>query len=273
MAAPWNNTNSTPNTGTIPRVLLSNMRNDANLTTGINLNLTTAWDGANPFGMTTGNNSGVVPDNAMVTFYYLELGTTAQLALTNLNNTMRYNFVFFGSTSFGTNNGNTNYTINGQTVGLNPQSNTTNTVQINDVTPVNGQVVITIVGAPTVIYGYLNALTVHEYNPATGVAGSTRSEELASEQNPSELFGSSLKAYPNPFADQVNVSFTLAEVDEVQLSLTDALGRVVQSQVQEGNIGTNLWQVENGRQLADGVYFLRISTKLHGQQVIKVLKQ
>lgn len=273
MAAPWNNTNSTPNTGTIPRVLLSNMRNDANLTTGINLNLTTAWDGANPFGMTTGNNSGVVPDNAMVTFYYLELGTTAQLALTNLNNTMRYNFVFFGSTSFGTNNGNTNYTINGRTVGLNPQSNTTNTVQINDVTPVNGQVVITIVGAPTVIYGYLNALTVHEYNPATGVAGSTRSEELASEQNPSELFGSSLKAYPNPFADQVNVSFTLAEVDEVQLSLTDALGRVVQSQVQEGNIGTNLWQVENGRQLADGVYFLRISTKLHGQQVIKVLKQ
>jgi large repetitive protein len=274
LAAPWNNVNSTPNTGTIPRVALSNMRNDQNVTSGINLVLNTVWDGANPFGATTGNNSGAVPDGAMITFYYLELGTTAQIAITGLNNTRRYNFVFFNSTTFGSGNGNTNYTINGKTVALNPQNNTSNTIQMNDVAPVSGQVVITIVAAPTVVYGYLNALIVHEYDPATGIIPlGNRSEELAGEQSPEQLFDATLKAYPNPFANEMNVVFNLAEAEEVQISLTDALGRVVHSQEDLGKAGFNAWQIDNAKSLSNGVYFLKISTKQFGQRVIKLIKE
>lgn len=274
LAAPWNNVNSTPNTGTIPRVALSNMRNDQNNASGMNLVLNTIWDGANPFGATTGNNSGVVPDGAMITFYYLELGTTAQIAVTGLNNTRRYNFVFFNSTTFGSGNGNTNYTINGKTVALNPQNNTSNTIQINDVAPVGGQVVITIVGGPASVYGYLNALILHEYNPATGIIPlGNRSEELAVEQSPEEMFDATLKAYPNPFANEMNLVFSLAEAEEVQVSLTDALGRTVYSQDDLGKAGFNAWKIDGTQSLGKGVYFLKISTKQFGQRIMKLIKE
>jgi fibronectin type 3 domain-containing protein/predicted esterase len=282
MGAPWNNTNSSPNSGSVPRTLVSNLRDDTNTNTGMSLHLNTYWDGSNPFGTNTTNNSGVLPDNVMRTFYFLELGSKAQLRIAGLNNNLRYNFVFFAATTFRDNNGNTNYTINGRTVALNPQNNTSNTISINDVAPENGQVIIDIVGAPTVVYGYINALLIHEYDAgATGSLPVSRVEDdMASNDQaivlPASLDASQIIAYPNPFSSEVNVSMALSKADKVTYTVLDGLGRTVwskQVEHQAGSFTENLDMSVSGASLSTGMYFLRLDSEHHGRTTIKLLRQ
>ncbi|HRQ49394.1 MAG TPA: fibronectin type III domain-containing protein, partial [Agriterribacter sp.] len=62
---PWNNTDLMYNGYT-----LTNLVNDNSLPTGINFTVIENFSGFNNWGMITGNNSGVVPDNVMKEFYY-----------------------------------------------------------------------------------------------------------------------------------------------------------------------------------------------------------
>ncbi|UII19715.1 fibronectin type III domain-containing protein [Fulvivirga ligni] len=131
------------------------------------IHLTTAWGpqytGVGAFGATTGNNSGVYPDNVMKTYYFASDNGSKVFDITGLNPELTYNFTFFGSRD-GDGNRNTEYIINGETVVLNASHNVSSTVTISEVSPTEvGTVTVTVRKQSGAVYGYLNALRVDAY--------------------------------------------------------------------------------------------------------------
>ena len=71
---------------------------------------------------------------------------------------------------------------------------------------------------------------------------------------------SDLNLFPNPTADQLKVSFSMAQSGEIQLFVTDAFGRTVRADAPQA-FGAGLQQVEiNAGDLPDGVYFLHLQS-------------
>lgn len=73
------------------------------------------------------------------------------------------------------------------------------------------------------------------------------------------------KAYPNPFIDQVAISYSLAEKSEVQLSIFDLQGRqlkILLNQKQEAGNHSIYWDGKDktGSKVVEGVYVYRIQT-------------
>jgi fibronectin type 3 domain-containing protein/predicted esterase len=152
-AAPWNNTNSVPNAG----VGIANLKDDQGALTGYGITLLDAWAGANNTGTTTGNNSGVYPDNVMQSFYYDDGGAAKRMNITGLSPRSKYNVIFFAGRGNVSDNRITRYAIGSQSVQLNAASNTTQTVQINNVTPdATGKILLSMTkdaGAPFALIG------------------------------------------------------------------------------------------------------------------------
>src|SRR5690606_15934310 len=73
---------------------IEDMQNRQDQPTGYSLEVTAAFNGSNMSGLSTGNDSGPVPDAVMATFWYRGNGT-ASLKFT-LDNTKRYRFRFYG---------------------------------------------------------------------------------------------------------------------------------------------------------------------------------
>ncbi len=167
-AAPWNNVNG---------LSTSSLKNAAGATTPIGLQFqTTAWstwfDGAQ-----TGNNSGVFPDAVMKDYYYFGIfgnPETVDVKVTGLNPARSYNFSFLAASQWTgvTDNGTTVYTIGGTSASVYAQNNTTNTANINGVTPAaDGSVTFTMSKASGTPVGYLNAFTFETiYQPGTAPA-------------------------------------------------------------------------------------------------------
>jgi chitodextrinase/predicted esterase len=282
-AAPWYNTNSSPSGGTLGRALLSNILNTAGTGSGINIHLDNYFDGSNPFGPNTGNNSGVVPDNVMRTFYFTEVGTEGRLRLSGLNNSLQYNLTFYAGTTFQDFNGNTIYTINGNRhAALNPQNNTTNVVRINNVSPVNGQIPIAVKGAPTIQYGYINGLTIHVFNPAAPDASNpvtrTEAEENAPEGR-SSIGEMTVKpeehgvVFPNPFAQELKVKLNIEQEQEVAFTLFDGAGRVIMQDNRYLYEGLQVAQIDVSMfDLAKGMYYLKVETADGRSRTVKLVK-
>ncbi len=138
-------------------------------TVGINA-LTSNYNGAE-FGVQTGNNSGVYPDNVMKD--YLEWGIwntgvadTLRLRVFGLDTARRYNFVFFASSTnnfyAATPNAVTTYRIGNEVATVPFYLNATATDTIYQIKPnASGEVIITMVGnAATQAGGMLNALVI-----------------------------------------------------------------------------------------------------------------
>ena len=158
--SPWNSFTSVPFQGK----QLTNMIDDSETPTGINILQVTSWEGANDQGATTGLETGVFPDNVMKTVYYQSGDAPMVSRISGLNpvNT-RYNLVFFASRLAGDIR-NTVYTANGVSVTLNASNNTQNTVQINGLIPdANGVIEFTCAKAPGSPYAYLGAMVIQSY--------------------------------------------------------------------------------------------------------------
>jgi predicted esterase/chitodextrinase len=284
-AAPWRNTNSTPSGGTLGRALLSNISNTEGVASGINIHLDNYFDGSNPFGPNTGNNSGVVPDNVMRTFYFTEVGTEGRLRLSGLNDALRYNLTFYAGTTFQDFNGNTIYTVHGNRhAALNPQNNTTNVIRIDDVEPVNGQIPIAVKGAPTIQYGYINGLIIHVFNPAADDASSpvtrTEAEENAPEGR-SSLGDMTVKpeehgvVFPNPFAQELKVKLNIEQEQEIVFTLIDGVGRVIMQDHRYVYEGLQVAQIDVSMfDLAKGMYYLKVETIADGRShTVKLVRE
>lgn len=61
--------------------------------------------------------------------------------------------------------------------------------------------------------------------------------------------------YPNPFIEQINISFELADESNYQMRILDANGRIVLQKTSKGNIGTNIETLEL-QNLSQGNYLI-----------------
>jgi large repetitive protein len=164
--APWNNTAKTPALNDS----YANLKNQNGVATPVSVNLLTAF-GLYNMGATTGNNSGVVPDNVLKEYYYFgiySVPNTATIRVSGLDYSNKYTFKFIGSSIFTsatvTDNGETNYSIGNTTVSLNVQGNTTQMAQIQNVTAdANGDVLITLTKGNGASAGYINGLVIESY--------------------------------------------------------------------------------------------------------------
>ncbi|HTI89860.1 MAG TPA: fibronectin type III domain-containing protein [Puia sp.] len=159
-SAPWNNTNSAPSAG----VKIANLADANGNSTGIGLSLSETWSAANNIGVVTGNNSGIYPDNVMQTFYYDGATTAKHVVLSGLSSARRYNLVFFASRANYTSSLITTYTVGSQTVQLDANNNSTNTVQVNGIAPdASGNITISVLKAGSSPNAYLGAMVIQSY--------------------------------------------------------------------------------------------------------------
>lgn len=166
--APWNPTNAAPVLG----YTWNNFLNDQGIPTSTGMVCTSPFSEVNPLGNTTGNNSGVYPDNLLQYSYYVFPGITGGLQLTGLNIGAKYNLAIIASNA-GFGDINTAYTIAGKTYYLNCAMNIGNGVLNIPVTAdQNGQVNLTVTpgGSSQSTSGCLNAFILSDYAPAANPA-------------------------------------------------------------------------------------------------------
>jgi fibronectin type 3 domain-containing protein/predicted esterase len=291
--APWNNTNKAPIEGDV----YANLKNDINNPTGINMTVVgAAFYGVNPFGMNTGNNSGIYPDNVISSTWWLDAGLTAKLRIDGLSQAQAYNFIFFASRDGGgfSADRTTNYSIGSQSVLLNAVNNVNQTVQINNVTAdANGSVIVEIKAGGASPYAYIGAMVIQAYSIGTEPTGlnaasvahtgrvlsaSSPSNELSS-LNP-VIGNNTVRAFPNPFADDVIINVSLEKpVAKLSMVLLDLSGKPILSRelsnVPSGNSQhkLNTTGVNLGK-LPPGIYLVRIIGLPGGKvETIKLIKR
>ncbi len=280
--APWNDLNALITQGFSDK----NLMNMNFQPTGINFNLVTPFTSFNDqLGVTTGNNSGVVPDTVMKTFYYNSQGDTARVRIDGLPRTGVFNFGFYAGTSFSNAPTIGMYQIGSQIVSLNAYNNTTNMVFINGIKPdSNGSVLITFYTGATTPYAMWTSLTIQgmpspdviaaDSAGTAGVIASSVTRNIISvtganlldasavnalDSSASQRLNTRLAAYPNPFVDNVTVKFDFQQnVAKFTLAITDASGKIVQKQ-EFSNVPAGNWQkILNLSNLTQGVYFIQL---------------
>jgi pimeloyl-ACP methyl ester carboxylesterase len=158
--APWNNFNALPNTN----AGISNLQDETGTASGISITILDTFTGANNVGATTGDNSGVFPDGVMHTFFYDQSGTDRRVRISGLSAARKYNLVFFGSRAGVSDNRNTIYGADGQTVTLNAAGNTGNTVQLNGLSADStGSIIFTVRQASGSFAAYINAMLIQSF--------------------------------------------------------------------------------------------------------------
>jgi large repetitive protein len=291
-ASPWNNTNEGP----IPDDVYENLFNANSNPTGINMTVVgTAFNGVNPFGVNTGNNSGVYPDKVISTTWWLDANTTAMLRFDGLSIAATYNFTFFASRTCDGCDRTTVYTINGRSVSLNAANNSTGTVTLTDVAPdENGSVLIEIRAGGLSAFAYIGAVVIDSYTKGVvgengggsggmivaGGGSSLRAGQLQASRTPAaagaQVSKNRVSVYPNPFAEKVSLRLELASsAERLNVFVRDIAGRTVFTR-ELRNLPAGVIQNDLGldaRKLKAGVYFVTI-TGLPGNEVqtIQVVK-
>jgi len=146
---------------------MSNLKDSDNQVSNLSLSNTALFSG-NLQMASTGNNSGIYPDAVIEegASIYGPSSTPAKIKIYRLENTKTYNIKLFGYTSSGI-NGNTkdytDYSIGVNTKSLLVSDNISNTTEFSNVSPVNGEIEISVVPEnPTWGYGMLNAIEIKE---------------------------------------------------------------------------------------------------------------
>ena len=276
-SAPWNNTNSVPNPGAV----FSNLMNDQNNPSGINITVANNFDGDNPFGMNTGNNSGIFPDNVIDKTWWVSAGDTGILKIDGLNLAMSYNIMFFASRNGGAGDmtdRTTIYQIGNSQATLNATNNISQTTQINNIIPdSNGAVFVKVYQAPTSNYGYIGALVIQAANSfnAPVIVTGNRPGALNGQTAETEAL-SKIIPFPNPFKDNIKLNFSLqSPAEKVNVFVTDITGRTISIQ-ELRNIpqGNSVQSLEISTSLKPGVYFIKVLGLPGGaMKAFKVVKE
>ncbi len=303
--SPWNNTNKPP----IADDVYTNLLNSAGNASGINMTVIgNNFNGVNPYGTITGDDSGVYPDNVIRSTWWMGAGSVATLKIDGLSQAMAFNFVFFASRDGGGNYADrtTVYSIGNQSVSLNAINNTSQTVQLSNITAdENGAVFINIDAGGASPYGYIGALVIQGYtsgSTGTGGGGGTGRSLIPEIPAPlitttttpvapvqvstqpasrggievQEVSENSIAVYPNPFNDDVTLKMSLtAPAAKLTVIVTDASGRIVFRR-ELGNVasGVNIFKLGlSGNRMPPGIYFIRM-TGLPGEkyETIRLLK-
>lgn len=243
----WNSTNFKVYDG----FTMSNLTNSAAQGTGIGFlggvpfnNVTSSY------GLTTGNNSGPVPDAVMRTNYYLGFTITADFTFTNLNLSNVYNLTFYAGTNY-TSSGNTVFSAGGKSIALNPVNNTTNTVTLYGIKPDSeGRIKVSIYSSSG--YGWINSVSLHAMQAtALDENGVPSARQRVAEVAPAKQavtqpetasVVTQLKGYPNPFVDNVTLQFSLAKsVPKMAIVVMDLTGKPLFRE-ELSNVPAGKWQ-------------------------------
>jgi hypothetical protein len=88
--------------------------------------------------------------------------------------------------------------------------------------------------------------------------------EILSSDVQTNVSKSSVNVYPNPFGNQLNLSFNLNSKQDVRIEMVDIVGKTVYISNRTLNFGTQTISID-GLDLENGVYFLNITA---GNEVI-----
>lgn len=263
----WNSTNFLVYEG----FTMDNLTNTLGVGTGI------GFVGGHPFnnvsttlGVTTGNNSGPVPDVVMKTTYFVGFTITASFTFTGLNRTNMYNLVFYGGDTYN-NTGTTVYQVGSQATTLNTLNNTTQTATLYSVRP-DSSGSITVQVYSTQGYGWINSCTLQAMTApefADGGAGGgggnstgTTTRAVALEAVNAESAADKLTGFPNPFVDDVNLRFGLKQnVSKFTVTVFDLGGKAIYRK-EFFNAPAGTWQQRlglNGKSLNVGTYFIQVT--------------
>ena len=188
VSSPWNNTSKTPASGN----KFSNLKNQNGDGSGVDVTLLTNFGVYNE-GAQTGNNTGVIPDNALKEYYYFGIFGTpnqAQLKISGLENANTYSIKFVGSSVWGgvPDNGETNYTIGNKTVSLDVQANTQNAAEITNIkTNSNGEIIVSMTKGTGASVGYINAMILEAYGGGSQSSNPTDLQTKATSESTIEL--------------------------------------------------------------------------------------
>ncbi|HUP12479.1 MAG TPA: T9SS type A sorting domain-containing protein, partial [Niastella sp.] len=231
-AFPWNNLQTSP----MSEFVVSDLRDQSGAAAGITIRLVKIFNGEFTAGVNTGSNAGVVPDNVLMSNYWLDNTQQCQFKLSGLNHSRRYSIGFVGSSSTaGWFKGNytATYTINGRTVYLNSWMNSTKIVYISDVVPnAGGEVFLDFSTTAIAQWGFNAGIIIQEYNDQQGGSILYMSNSELADITDSTVLNNTLKveAYPNPFADRVQVVFEHDGASDVTAEIVDMYGRTVHRQ-------------------------------------------
>ena len=81
-----------------------------------------------------------------------------------------------------------------------------------------------------------------------------------------------ISVFPNPFKNEIQVNMEVAEAGQVELRLTDVVGRVIYSEVLNVTAGGTTVKIELDDRLSKGVYLLDVNGAGY-EEVIKVVKE
>jgi large repetitive protein len=159
-ASPWNNYLAFP----FANLTLSNLLDDAGVNTGFSVRPLQQWTGNFNSGMTTGNNSGIFPDNVIRNSIYSNSANPLTLEFAGLNPTRRYNIAFMSSINSGA-PGSATFSSGAASVVVDGRYNSNSVGQLNGLVPnASGVLQVSITKHTTSPFVSLNALVIQEYN-------------------------------------------------------------------------------------------------------------
>jgi pimeloyl-ACP methyl ester carboxylesterase len=159
--APWNNMNAVPNAGTT----LANLVDSKGNVTTATVTLLDAWSGYVSNGPTTGNNSGIFPDNVLKTAYYASNASlTYRVQLSGLSTRKKYSLSFYAG-RVSTTPITANYTVGTQTVTLNCANNVANLVTISGISADStGKIIVGVTKPVSSSNAFLGAMLIQAYD-------------------------------------------------------------------------------------------------------------
>ncbi len=285
---PWNNTYASPTIA----ATYDGLTNQSGAASGLSLELIRIFNGEFTAGVVTGNNSGVVPDKALSSDFWIDKTQLSQFRLSGLNHTRRYRIGFFGSSSIvGWFKGNytATYTINGRTVYLNSWMNSSKVVYIDNVVPnAAGDVLLDFSTTNEALYGFNGGIIIQDYNDPESIndlilnnsvinisdLAVENADELATvaERNVAAVNG---RLYPNPFNDFVNIDFNNTSANNnISVEVYDLSGRLgYHKTFGKLSAGSNTLRISGADAgMRTGVYIMTLSVNGKPIQANKVVR-
>ena len=269
---PWNNTQLLPEDGDV----LGGFKNEVGDATGLAIDFEKSMTGSNDWGVSTGNDGGLYPDKVMKSFFFMETFEKAKLVIKGLDQTMRYNLVFFNSIVMDF-TVTTDFSVEGQTVVADATNNSSDTETLWAVRPdANGEVVIDISSGEN--WSIFNAMVIEAY-PDGGAPNARTANTKPAAYNITVQQGlgldmqseNAISVYPNPFDNELQIALPSGEGSDqrVVITLTDVLGRKVYAGEQK--VYNNSVDLD-GMNLKSGAYLLRIDTP-NTSNTLRIIKR